>query len=133
MHRALHTAMAHNAQSTTHINGTQCTEHYTQQWHTMHRALHTAMAHNAQSTTHSNGTQCTEHYTQQWHTMHRALHTAMCTCTHKVLNVPFLPFQEVPSLPTAQVQNSGSLRQVCSNENAFYPVIEIAHLVDWAL
>ena len=52
---------------------------------------------------------------------------------------PFLPFQEVPSFTTAQVEDISTmsaalqLLQVCADQNTLHPVVEVAHVKDRAL
>lgn len=55
------------------------------------------------------------------------------TCTHEVVDVPFLPLEEVPSLPTAQVQHGGPGREVGTQQHTLHPVVEVAHVEDGAL
>ena len=52
---------------------------------------------------------------------------------------PFLPFQEVPSFTTAQVEDISTmsaalqLLQVCPDQNTLHPVVEVAHVKDRTL
>ena len=51
-----------------------------------------------------------------------------CTCADEVVDSSLLPLEHVPSLPTAKVQHSGSIRQVGANQNALHPVVEVTHV-----
>ena len=61
------------------------------------------------------------------------------TSTHQMSDGPFLPFQEVPSLTTAQVEDISTLSaalqllQVCADQNTLHPVVEVAHVKDRTL
>ena len=66
------------------------------------------------------------YFTQQ------SLHCAL-TSTGEVLYAPFLPLEEVPTLPAAEVQHSGTRGEVGANQDTLHPVVEVTHVKDWAL